>query len=310
MGIEADIFSSSLELESDFEKSCGLKIKTNLLGSKLTTFRIGGPVQFLIEPQNHLELDSALKWLSLNKQVYRFLGYGSNLLIDSTGLRGWLIRLGTDFSKSEPLGNGCFKVGAAYSLTTLSRELCQAGFSGLEFAGGIPASIGGAIRMNAGAHTGEMSSVVKAIEGYDSKAGFIRFASNEIQFDYRKCTLSQDFLITAVELQLISSVRDQVLPKLLSNLEYRKKTQPLTLASAGSIFRNPSAAISAGALLDRLAMKGSRRGEAQISDLHANWIVNPNKRATSKEVLELIAECQKIAQEREGIRLQPEVVVW
>lgn len=300
------------DIEKDFNSYTNLNAKRNVLGSRETTFRIGGAFEYFLEPQSVSELASTLSWLKSKNQKYRILGAGSNLLVNSLGVQGWTLRLGREFRSLEKISTDVFRVGAAFSLTGLSRQLSQAGYSGLEFAAGIPASIGGAVRMNAGAHAGEMSAVILAVEGFNSDGEELRVSNSELNFDYRTCFLPKEFFVTSVDLKLISADPTSIMLNLTKNLNYRKNTQPLTSPSAGSIFRNIGVAKheSAGSIIETLGLKGKADGGAEISVLHANWIINPLKKALSSEVVSLIEVCKSEALKNLSVTLQTEVVMW
>ena len=306
---------TTTELIQDFVQYCGFKprcqeFSNQVYGAKETTFRIGGQFDSFIEPDSHEQLAKSLSWLKYNNQPFKYLGFGSNLLVNSSGVRAWVIRLGRTFAAKKIESENVFKLGAISSLTSFARDMAQQGYGGMEFAAGIPASIGGAVRMNAGAHHSEISQVLESVEGFNAEGEFLQIEAKDLNFSYRHCSLPDDFLVTAASFRLCKSDKDQVMAHLSKNLEYRKRTQPLTLPSAGSVFRNPSPELSAGALIDSLGLKGLSSGSAQISELHANWIVNPQKKASSQDVLNLISTCQKQAFESRAIWLQPELVVW
>lgn len=304
--------ADSKEIESDFNTATNLLLKKDVHGSKLTTFRIGGAFKFYIEPNSVEELCQIIKWCTDNSHRYSILGAGSNLLVNSLGVNSLVLHLGRFFKNLEIIGDTSYRVGAAYSLTSLSRELSLAGLSGLEFASGIPASIGGATRMNAGAHGSEISSILTSIEGVDAYGKIIQLQSSELDFRYRSCSLPSNFIVTSIDLKLVDSDATSVMQCLSKNLEYRKNTQPLTQPSAGSVFKNPNGPshLSAGAIIENLGLKGHSHGGAQISDKHANWITNPLKTATSSDVVALIDLCKNEARERFAQELQTEIVMW
>lgn len=302
----------SATLGKEFEQACGLQVRSGVIAARETTFRIGGLFEFFVEPQTIDELAIALRWLRNNSHDVKILGNGSNILAPSSGVSGFTLRLGRGFNFLERLENDKFNIGAAYSLMSASRELSSAGFSGLEFAAGIPGSLGGALVMNAGAHRGEMSHVVTAIEVMDREGRTERLEAPELTFSYRHSSLGESSIVTSVEIRLKAGDSKKILENLNKNLNYRKGTQPLSQPSAGSVFRNPGSTpeLSAGAILDSLGLKGVKSGKAQISTLHANWIVNPEKDAQSSDVLSLIKLCQERAREHRSLSLKPEIVLW
>jgi UDP-N-acetylmuramate dehydrogenase len=193
---------------------------------------------------------------------------------------------------------------------TVSRDLSQQGLSGLEFAGGIPATFGGAIFMNAGAHGHEISEVVTEVELLMSGGERNVLSNRDLNWKYRKSNLPKDSIVLSTKIKLVLSDSEQTFKHRAECLNYRKQTQPLTLPSAGSVFKNPSSTLSAGKLIEELGLKGYRIGEAEISSLHANWIVNPRKKASFNDVHSLIKLCQNEAKKQRDIELELEQIIW
>lgn len=291
---------------AELERVSGVRVRAQVLGSTVTTYAIGGPLQYLVEPDSCEQLAAVQRFLSEHGEAARVLGAGSNLLINDGGVPGWVIRLGRGLRGCEALGGGRFRVGGGAALMNLSRSLSQAGWAGLEFAGGIPASIGGATRMNAGAHGGEMAQVLRVIEVVTSQGETLRLDPLELCFSYRHSQLPAGAIVSAVEIELTESDAAVTEQRRAEYLAHRKKYQPLTLPSAGSVFKNPDPQRPAGKLIEAAGLKGQRRGGAQISELHGNWIVNPERKASAADVEALIALCQ----ERVGERLEVELVRW
>ncbi len=288
----------------------GLTPRRNVLASKLTTFCIGGPLEAVFEVQTLDDLQRLMLALRHAGQPARVIGAGSNLLVSSDGLGGAFVRLGSGFREIQPCGGDRVLVGAGVSLMTLSRALCESGLSGLEFAGGIPASIGGAARMNAGAHGGQMSDVISSLSFLLPDGTLEKVLACDLQWGYRFCGLSPQALITQVELRMVPGNLDHIRELRMRCLQERKSKQPLTVPSAGSIFKNPRVDLSAGELVERAGLKGAAIGGASISPLHANWIVNENREAHHSDVLRLVARAQEEVFSQYSIKLEPEVVVW
>jgi UDP-N-acetylmuramate dehydrogenase len=286
-----------------------IKLRFDARGSQLTTFAIGGAIECLVDVEDFDELQKAINFANAHKLKWRIIGYGSNLLINDNSLSGIIIRLARGF-KNCTFNGAQLKVGGAASLVTLSRSTAQQGLSGLEFAAGIPASLGGALYMNAGAHGGEISNcLVAATVFHDMQQ--VRLTAAELNFSYRHAHLPKDAIVLEVELALKEAHPADVIKRREECLNYRKETQPLTLPSAGSIFKNPINSPSpAGKLIEELGLKGRREGGAEISELHANWIVNRERKATAKDVKSLIAFVKESAKERHGIELVSEVINW
>jgi UDP-N-acetylmuramate dehydrogenase len=276
----------------------------------LTTICVGGSCECLIEVLKEIALPKLIRTLAEHSQPFRIIGAGSNVLISDQGLRGFLIKLGGDFKKVNPVGNGLFEIGGAASLMLLSRELSQAGWSGLEFAGGIPASLGGAVFMNAGAHGSEIGPLIQEIVGVDSAGATVQIAGKDLPWRYRQSGLPAGLIIAKVVLELTLGDLTEIKERRERCLAYRKQTQPLSQPSAGSIFKNPSPELAAGALIEQVGLRGAAEGYAEISSKHANWIVNPSKQALSREVIALIERAQREVHLQTGHRLEPELQIW
>ncbi len=286
------------------------RLKTGVLGSTLTTFGIGGPLAALVTVESVEELSALLEVLSAEHQPVRALGFGSNCLIDERGLEQWIVRLGGGFRALDVRGDGLVTVGAAASLMSVARKLSDEGFSGLEFAAGIPASIGGAAFMNAGAHGSELCDRVVSIQGVLPNGGRASWSRAQLPWRYRSSGLPLGAIVTSVTLQLVPGQKEQISQVCSHNLAERRARQPLALASAGSVFKNPSPEAPAGRLLEAAGLKGARVGGAVVSELHANWIVNPERTATASDVMRLMELCQHRVRESSGVALEPEIRLW
>jgi len=296
------------ELITNFQKETGVVLRRDVLGARHTTFAIGGPIQVLIEPDSEEEMKKALQFLSRYKQRFNVLGAGSNLLMPDAGVSGWVIRAGKGLRYCHETGRGEFAVGAAMSLMTLSRNLSVAGLSGLEFAGGIPASLGGAVRMNAGAHGGQMADCIEEVTIINSSGEVIRLQAPELEFSYRSSSLPPDAVVIEARISLKQSDPEKAAALRAVHLAERKKRQPLTSPSGGSVFKNPSKEQSAGALLEGAGLKGCCIGGAKVSDLHANWIINDKRTACFADVKNLITYCQERVLKESGVKLECELV--
>lgn len=286
------------------------RIKERVAASALTTMAVGGPLRALITVEDIKELSALQQLLHAEAQSTTVLGFGSNLLVSDSGVAGWIIKLGNSFRGVEALGAGLFRISGAASLMSVARKLSDEGFSGLEFAAGIPASVGGAIFMNAGAHGGEICERVVSVNGVLENGEIVQWQCDELPWRYRSSGLPLGATVTSVDLQLVPGDRAIISKASADNLAHRRRTQPLSLPSFGSVFKNPSPETSAGKLLEVAGLKGTRLGGAQVSELHANWIVNPDKRASAADITGLIAQCIKQVRDVSGITLQPEVRIW
>lgn len=281
-----------------------------VLGKTLTTFCIGGPMERFRDIESVNDLKAIILSLLASKEPYLMLGFGSNVLIPDLGIRTQVIRLGRAFRYCEKIGASRFRVGGSYPLMTLSRELSEDGFSGLEFAGGIPGSVGGAVRMNAGAHGSSISEVFVAATVLSPEAEILKLEKKDFSFAYRESGLPDASVIVEAEFELVSSSKEQTKKRRSEMLNERKARQPLQYASAGSVFRNPSPERSAGRIIEEMGLKGAKKGGAMISELHANWIINPQKDASSEDVIYLIEMCREKAIKTYGVNMRPEIKIW
>lgn len=286
------------------------RIRERVPGSSLTTVATGGEFRALVTVDNLDELIAVQTLLASERQPVDILGFGSNLLVADGDIDRWIIRLGAEFKHIRESGSGVYRLGGAVSLMSLARRVSDVGLSGLEFAAGIPASLGGAVFMNAGAHGAEMCERIVSIQGVLPTGQLGEWRCQELPWRYRFSGLPKGVVITSVEVQLVAGDRDGIREACAKNLAHRRATQPLTQPSAGSVFKNPKPDVPAGKLLEQAGVKGLRRGGAQVSELHANWIVNPDRRAQTADVLGLIQECIARVELQSGIVLEPEVRVW
>lgn len=279
-----------------------LGIQANRLLSQCCTFGIGGPARYYIEVKDIQHLNSALQFSREQKLPYFILGKGSNCLFDSQGFEGVIIHNKIDYFKQPE--EGTFEVGAGYSFSLLGTQTARQGWMGLEFASGIPGSVGGAVFMNAGANGSETCDTLHAVDFLDLNGNCIRLKKEDLAFGYRTSPFQkmEGVIIGAVfKLQPSTDARQ----KQLEILSYRKKTQPYGDMSAGCVFRNPNCA-HAGALIDQNGLKGLKIGDAAVSEMHANFIINVNK-ATSDDVLKLIEVIKKKIKETTGYELESEI---
>jgi UDP-N-acetylmuramate dehydrogenase len=288
----------------------GDRVRRNVPASSLTTFAIGGDISYLVTIESLWELQAVMKLLTVEGQPARVLGFGSNVLIADRGIQGWVLRLGQSLRSVEHSEGDRFVIAGGASLMTVARKISADGFSGLEFAAGIPASVGGAVFMNAGAHGAEIADRIERVSLVMPDGSFRVYDCKELPFTYRHSGLPRDAAVISVELLLPSGDKERIARTCSENLAHRKNTQPLSLPSAGSVFKNPSPDLPAGKVLEQAGLKGTSVGGAEISSLHANWIVNPDKRASAADVLALISLCQERVRSQMGIELEPEVRLW
>jgi UDP-N-acetylmuramate dehydrogenase len=285
-----------------------VKLKINEPLSRHTSMKVGGPADFFMEIQTSSALSRALRLLNQHRTPFCLLGKGSNVLVSDRGIRGAVLRLGADFLRAEwqvQDSELSLIVGAAYPVARLVRQAVRQGFSGLEFAEGIPASVGGAIVMNAGAYGSEMEKVVAQVEGLTAKGEERVFARADLSFSYRSAHLPIDFIVTRVRFVLSKGIAADMQQNMRELLRKRKLSQPAGLPNSGSMFRNPPGDY-AGRLIEAAGLKGRRIGRAEISTRHANFIVNLGS-ASAKDVKTLMDQARAEVQKKFGVELMPEV---
>lgn len=290
-------------------QALGCPLRADEPMARHTTFQIGGPADRFLTVENAAQLQGLLSCLRQAGIPYLVLGKGSNLLVSDKGIRGAVLHLGGDFKKVEVLPDGrTLRAGAGAPLASVCALARERSLTGLEFAWGIPGSVGGGAYMDAGAYGGEMRDVVSRVLhlGPDGAPGEAR--GEELCFGYRKSryTGGED-IITAVEFTLQPGDPAAIAGKMEELMARRKDKQPYDMPSAGSVFKRPQNGFAA-ALIEQCGLKGRRVGGAQVSEKHAGFIVNTGG-ASCQDVLELIAVIQKTVEERTGTCLECEVRV-
>ena len=275
--------------------------------AKHTSFRIGGPADVLAQPGNEAELAELLKRAAHHAVPVTLVGNGSNLLVRDKGIRGLVIKLSNLFSSITVAGN-VLTFGSGISLAMASKKAASLSLSGLEFAVGIPGTIGGAVYMNAGAYDGEMAKVVTCVRVMDMQGKISELQASELDFAYRHTALQNSGLIvTSVTVSLQPGEAESIKAKMDDFSQRRIAKQPLELPSAGSMFKRP-VGYFAGTLIEQTGLKGYTVGGAQVSTKHAGFVVNVGG-ATAKDVLQLISDVQSKVFAAHGVRLEPEVLV-
>ena len=274
--------------------------------AKKTTLRVGGPADWYVEPGSESDLATVLRFCGERNIPVTILGRGSNLLIRDGGVRGVVVCLNSPaFSRLEIAGD-LLHCGAGAKLKTVAVEARRHGLAGLEFLEGIPGSVGGALRMNAGAMGSWIFEAVESIRFMDYSGNIQDRRSSEVYVEYRGCPLFKDHIALGAVLKGQPAPQDTIIRRMESFSEKRWDTQPAA-PSAGCIFKNPSQ-VAAGRLIDELGLKGTRVGGAMVSDLHGNFIVN-NRNATARDVLNLIEIIKDRAKSARGIELETEVQI-
>lgn len=275
--------------------------------AKHTSFRIGGPADVLAQPADEAELAALLKRAGEHAVPVTLIGNGSNLLVRDKGIRGLVIKLSNLFNSITVDGN-VLTFGSGISLAMASKKAASLSLSGLEFAVGIPGTIGGAVYMNAGAYDGEMAKVVTSVRVMDREGKISELKASELAFAYRHTALQNSGLIvTSVTCVLQPGEADAIAAKMADFSQRRIAKQPLELPSAGSMFKRPPGYF-AGTLIDQTGLKGYTVGGAQVSTKHAGFVVNVGG-ATAQDVLQLISDVQSKVFAAHGVRLEPEVLV-
>ncbi|RTE00254.1 UDP-N-acetylmuramate dehydrogenase [Paenibacillus whitsoniae] len=289
-------------------KAAGIgEIKTNERLAPYTTWKIGGPADILIVPNSKEQAAGAIRFLHERGVPWTVIGRGSNLLVRDKGIRGVVIKLGPTLDTLRFEGTTVY-AGASYSFIKLSVLAAKEGLTGLEFASGIPGSVGGAVYMNAGAHGSDVSRILKQAEVILDTGELVVMQAEDLKYAYRHSILhTLPGIVTEAVFELQAGDRNEIAGAMAAYRDRRLRTQPLQLACAGSVFRNPEGGYAAK-LIEEAGLKGRRVGGAEISTLHANFIVNTGD-ASAEDVLTLIGEVQEIVLNKYNVRLVPEVLV-
>ena len=296
------------KLKEQLQHLDGVEADWDIMMAGHTSLRVGGPVSCLLRPLDLAGLQTAVQVLNQNHYPYFILGRGTNLLVQDAGIKAVAISLEEGFSQVKCMDpSGRVQAGAGLRLSRLLRFCLQQSLSGLEFIAGIPGSVGGALRMNAGTHAGEMADVCEALHLLLSDTALVRLARSQLSFSYRRLELPPASVVVEAEFLLTPSSREQIRQKIRALLKVRKEKQPWRLPSAGSVFKNPPGDF-AGRLIEAVGLKGVRLGDAQISPKHANFIVNRGQ-AQSRDILALIQLAQDKVSQEFGVQLELEIEV-
>lgn len=271
-----------------------------------TSFRTGGNAACLVEPENAEQLARILSYLQKTEQDYFVLGNGTNLLVSDLGYDGVVIYIGDKMGKISVDGSR-ITVQAGALLSQTAKAAMEASLTGMEFASGIPGSIGGAMMMNAGAYDGEMSQIVESVTVLNPSGERMILENETMEFGYRTSILkNRPFVVTEVTLRLKEGDRKQIQAKMADFAARRQEKQPLQFPSAGSTFKRPEGYF-AGKLIMDSGLRGYRIGGAQVSEKHCGFIINCGN-ASSQDISELMDEVIQRVKERFGVTLEPEVV--
>lgn len=274
--------------------------------SRHTTFRVGGPAELFLEIRTASEIQKLLTFFQESGTKYFIVGNGSNLLVSDGGYDGAILHIGEGFDKIGVVGEKVrAQAGALLGRAALTAQ--QNSLTGLEFAFGIPGSVGGAAVMNAGAYGGEMSQVVSMVTGFTSDGDEVKLSNKELDFGYRKSILKQEKIVVAeVEFCLSDGSPEEISMKMNDLTGRRRAKQPLEYPSAGSTFKRPEGHF-AGKLIMDAGLKGLCVGGAQVSEKHCGFIINKGG-ATAADVRQLMKKVQDRVKEQSGVELEPEII--
>jgi UDP-N-acetylmuramate dehydrogenase len=283
------------------------RLHFNVPMSTHTSLGVGGAADVLAAPADLEDMRIILRFASDKGYPLLAMGSGTNLLVKDGGVRGVVLDLSEGFGEITMMEESRLEAGAGVRLSELVALCKEKGLSGLEFASGIPGCVGGAVAMNAGAYGGEMKDIVEEIEVCNRKGKVVTIGTSDIGFTYRGTRLAPDAIIIKARMKLLQSSTEEVKKRIADYRGRRRGTQAINLPNAGSVFKNPEE-MSAGRLIEEAGLKGLSRGGAQVSEVHANYIVNRGN-AKASDVLALIAEVRDSIFQRTGILLEPEIKV-
>jgi UDP-N-acetylmuramate dehydrogenase len=291
--------------ETILRAASGDRVRTSFPLAPLTTFRIGGPAELFVEPESESDLRAAGQAVRETGIPFVVLGKGSNILVSDEGFPGLVLRLGKGF-RWAALDGTRVTAGGSMPLPRVAGVALSHSLAGLEFGVAIPATLGGAVRMNAGAHGHSLDEVVELVEVFLLGSGETRSVpAAEVGFVYRNSTLPGDGIVVAATLGLRPGEPGSIRAEMDDAREWRRRTQPLAEPNCGSVFKNPPGG-HAARMIEEIGLKGSAVGAAQVSNKHANFIVaRPGARAA--DVVALIRSVQEHVADRFGVRLEPEV---
>lgn len=284
-------------------------VKTQYPLAKSTWYGLGGPADYFIRPKSVEQLQEVLRRCNENHLPIYLMGLGSNLLISDDGLRAVVIKLEADqFAKTEfDIDNAQLTSWAGAELSRLVLTCVEKGLSGIEPLTGIPGSVGGAVKMNAGGNFGDFGAVIQSVTVMDNHGSVFETSKPELVFDYRRTNITAQFILNA-KVKLTQGDPEQIMRTVKEIWIYKKNSQPLNTKNAGCIFKNPRG-VSAGALIDRAGLKGLKIGAAAVSDKHANFII-AQKGCKSRDVMRLIETIKQRVKEQFDIDLELEIEIW
>ena len=291
-----------------FAEKLGATVEFNAPMKKYTSFKCGGNASVLITPDSSDSLQKIISYCYTKNVKPLIIGNGSNLLVTDNGIDNVVIKIGSKMSKIELIDDTTIFCEAGASLKSLCMFALENSLSGLEFAYGIPGTLGGAVNMNAGAYGGEMKDVLFSCKHIDADGNIGELSQDELDLRYRGSVYTDNgFTIVSAIMKLKKAEMTDIKAAMDDKLQRRKDKQPLEYPSAGSTFKRPEGYF-AGALIEESGLKGYTVGGAQVSEKHAGFVINKNK-ATATDVITLIKDVQKIVFEKHGVMLETEVKI-
>ena len=286
-----------------------MELRFNEPMAKHTSFRIGGPAEVMAMPKNTNELSQLLKQSALLDCKIAILGAGTNVLAPDAGLEGLVICLKDCLDGMQKLDGNCIRVAAGVTMTRAAVFAAGLGLGGMEFAHGIPGTVGGGVYMNAGAYGGEIKDICQSVDVMDMQGNIRTLSAEQMGFSYRHSCMEDtgDIVVSAV-FSLEQKDPDAIRSYMQELMNRRKASQPLDKPSAGSAFKRPVTGYAA-ALIDGAGLKGYRIGDAAVSDKHAGFVVNLGS-ATANQVRQLLQSVAEKVKESSGVQLEPEVRIW
>lgn len=285
-----------------------VKIFENEPMSAHTTFRIGGPARYYMIPENAEQVSKCMEFAMKIELPYVIVGKGSNVLFSDEGYPGVVIEVGRSMADIEVSGDGHIRAGAGAGLGALAAAAAKQLLSGLEFASGIPGTVGGAVVMNAGAYGGEIKDCIKSAKVLNKDGAVKELSRDEMELGYRSSVIQRrGYIVTEAVFQLHEGNKEEILGRMSELNAKRREKQPLDYPSAGSTFKRPEGYF-AGKLIEDAGLRGFQVGDAQVSEKHCGFVINRGK-ATAADVVRLMEEVQKRVFETSGVRLEPEVKI-
>ena len=281
------------------------RLFTDELMKKHTTFRVGGPADFYAMPENVTEVKKLITYCRDTNLPYYIVGNGSNLLVGDKGFRGLIIQISKSMSDIKVEGTEV-RAYAGALLSKVANVVLNEELKGFEFAAGIPGTVGGAVRMNAGAYGGEIKDIIKSATVIDNEGNIITLTKDELELSYRSSIISKNEYIVLEAVFVLEKGKREDIKSVMDDLKERRVSkQPLEFPSAGSTFKRPEGYF-AGKLIDDAGLRGFSIGGAQVSEKHCGFVINKGD-ATAKDIVDLMNEVSRRVKENSGVTLEPEV---